>query len=58
MDMQFIFAFEQPPASLQGLVGLSDLLPTDPRLAAFERSLSVAKGTYAYATTELRTLKP
>lgn len=58
MDMQFIFAFDEPPAGLGKLLHLDNADPGDSRLLAFERSLSTLAGKFTFATSELRTLKP
>ncbi|MBK7000401.1 MAG: caspase family protein [Rhodoferax sp.] len=58
MDMQFVFAFDQPPSGLDGLHHLENADPSDPRLAAFERSIGSMSGKFTFASTELRTLKP
>lgn len=58
MDLQFVFAFDQPPPGLSALHRLVDADPDDPRLAAFERSLAAMAGKFTFAATNLRTLKP
>jgi len=58
MDMQFIFAFDEPPAGLSKLLHLDNADPGDSRLMAFERSLSTMAGKFTFAASELRTLKP
>ncbi len=58
MDMQFVFAFDEPPPGLSGLHQLVDADPGDARLLAFERGLSTMAGKYTFASTNLRTLKP
>lgn len=58
MDMQFVFAFDEPPPGLAKLNHLDDADPDDPRLMAFERSLSKMAGKFTFASSSLRTLKP
>ncbi len=58
MDMQFVFAFDEPPAGLSKMYRLDDVNPDDPRLLAFERTLSSMAGKFTFASTSLRTLKP
>jgi hypothetical protein len=58
MDMQFIFAFDEPPPGLAGLHRLDSATPDNPRLLAFERGLTAMKGKFTFATSNLRTFKP
>ena len=58
MDMQFAWAFDEPPAGLEKLRRLTGLDAADPRLAALEPMLTRMAGKYAYARTELRAFMP
>jgi hypothetical protein len=58
MDMQFVFAFDEPPPGLAGLHRLDGATPDNPRLQAFERGLTAMAGKFTFATSNLRTLKP
>ena len=54
MDVQLVFAFDQPPAGLERWVRQADIPPGDARLAELERLVQSAKGRMTYARTELR----
>jgi hypothetical protein len=56
MDVQLIFAFDQPAPDLRAWVGKSNIPAGDPRLADLARVLAGAKGKFTYAKTELRVL--
>lgn len=58
MDLQFVFAFDEPPLGIVNLQHLDDADPGDPRLMAFERSLTGMAGKFTFASSSLRTLKP
>ena len=58
MDMQFVFAFDEPPPGLSGLHHLDGVDVDHPRLLAFERGLETMSGKFTFATSNLRTLKP
>lgn len=58
MDMQFVFAFDEPPPGLAGLHHLDGADPDNPRLLAFERGLAAMAGKFTFASSNLRTLKP
>jgi hypothetical protein len=58
MDMQFVFAFDEPPPGLAGLHHLDDADPDSARLLAFERGLTAMAGKFTFATSNLRTLRP
>ncbi len=58
MDVQFVFAFDQPPPGLSGLHHLDDADPDNARLLAFERGLTTMAGKFTFATSNLRTLRP
>ncbi|MEO8124027.1 MAG: caspase family protein [Burkholderiales bacterium] len=53
MDMLFAWAFDDMPAGLERLIGVTRVDAADPRLAGLERLLQT--GRFAYARTELRT---
>ena len=56
MDMQLVFAFDQPAPDLRAWVGKSNITAGDPRLAELARVIAGAKGKFTYAKTELRVL--
>lgn len=56
MDVQLIFAFDQPAPDLRAWVGKSNIPAGDPRLAELARVIAGAKGKFTYAKTELRVL--
>lgn len=58
MDMQLIFAFDEPPPELAKLHYLREVDPEDVRLAALERSVQSLTGKFTFAATNLRTLRP
>lgn len=58
MDVQLVFAFDQPPAGLERWVRQADIPPGDARLAELERMVQSAKGRMTYARTELRVEAP
>ena len=58
MDLQFAFAFDEPPPGLERLLGTLDADPADPRLAALEGWLLARSGKFTFATSSLRTLEP
>lgn len=58
MDMQFVFAFDEPPPGLAGLHHLDNADPDNARLLAFERGLTAMAGKFTFATSNLRTLRP
>ena len=58
MDMQFVFAFDEPLPELDQLNGLVNQDTSNPYLMAFERRLSSMTGKFTFASTNLRTLKP
>jgi hypothetical protein len=61
MDMQFVFAFDEPPAGLSKMYRLDDVNPDDPRLLAFERTLSSMAGKFylcIHQPANPETLKP
>lgn len=58
MDMQFVFAFDEPPTNLGKLHRIDSLDPGDPLLMDFERVLGRMAGKFTFASSSLRTLKP
>jgi len=56
MDMQFAFAFDEPPASLPALLNVVDVSVNDGRLKQLEAMLVGMKGRFTMASSELRVL--
>lgn len=57
MDVQFIFAFDQPAPDLRAWLGKGAMNAGDPQLAELERLLLSASGKFSYVRTELRVLE-
>lgn len=55
MDIQFAFAFEQPPAKLDRLMGFSETPADHPSLALLDQILAEQKGRFSFARMVLRT---
>jgi hypothetical protein len=58
MDVQLVWAFDEPPAGFDGLMRLTKADAADARLAVLERMLTGLAGRYSYARTELRAFMP
>ena len=56
LDLQFAFAFDQPPPAFERIVGMSAARADDPRLLALEALLPEIEGRFTFAHTELRSL--
>lgn len=54
MDVQFAFAFDEPPPGLERLIGVADAPASDPRLAPLESWLRNQAGRLSFASSELR----
>ena len=58
MDIQFIFAFDQPPKGLADLIGLTDADPDPPKLRALMPALNQSAGKFTFTSTKLRVMEP
>ncbi len=56
MDVQMLFAFDQPGPDLLSWSGVNDLSAESPRLTELEALLQAHKGRFSYVRTELRVL--
>lgn len=56
MDIQLVFAFDQPAPDLRAWVGKANLPAGDPRLIELASLITRAKGKFTYTKTELRVL--
>ena len=58
MDVQLVWAFDEPRAGLNGLMPLTKADAADACLVVLERMLTGIAGRYSYARTEVRALMP
>jgi hypothetical protein len=57
MDVQLVFAFDQPGPDLKPWMGRTDMVGSDPQLAELERLLVQSKDHFTFTRTELRVLQ-